>query len=126
MSRRGWIGVDLDGTLAFYEGWKGHTHIGAPIAPMVQRVKNWIEQGVDVRIFTARVACGESEDPQQAEEARAAIQAWCREHLGAELKVTNKKDYGMVELWDDRAVQVQPNSGRAVTELIREIAHNNR
>lgn len=23
MSSRGWLGVDLDGTLAFYDGWKG-------------------------------------------------------------------------------------------------------
>jgi len=36
---RPWIGVDLDGTLAHYDGWKGPTHIGAPIHKMVQRVR---------------------------------------------------------------------------------------
>ena len=38
----GWIGVDLDGTLAHYEGWQGETHIGAPISAMVERVKRWL------------------------------------------------------------------------------------
>lgn len=27
---QGWIGVDLDGTLAEYHGWKGAEHIGQP------------------------------------------------------------------------------------------------
>lgn len=108
----GWIGVDLDGTLAEYDGWKGHEHIGAPIMPMVRRVLDWCNAGRNVRIFTARVACGESEDPTQSEQARVAIVAWCKEHLNRELPVTNKKDYGMIELWDDRCVQVIPNTGK--------------
>lgn len=28
--------------------------------------------------------------------------------------ITNQKDYGMIELWDDRRVQVEPNTGRRV------------
>ena len=40
----GWIGVDLDGTLAEYLGWQGMGHIGEPIAPMVERVKAWLAQ----------------------------------------------------------------------------------
>jgi len=27
---KGWVGVDLDGTLAHYDGWKGADHIGEP------------------------------------------------------------------------------------------------
>lgn len=34
---KGWIGVDLDGTLAEYDGWKGPDEIGAPVEPMVER-----------------------------------------------------------------------------------------
>lgn len=37
MNGGAWIGVDLDGALAHYEGWKGAHHIGAPLAPMVER-----------------------------------------------------------------------------------------
>lgn len=40
------------------------------------------------------------------------IQAWTLEHFGVKLPVTNAKDFGMVELWDDRAIQVEFNTGR--------------
>ena len=43
--------------------------------------------------------------------ARAAIQAWCVEHIGVALPVTNEKDFAMTELWDDRAVGVHRNTG---------------
>lgn len=101
----GWIGVDLDGTLAVYDGWKGADHIGEPIPEMAFRVRKWLADDRDVRIFTAR-ACHI--------EALAPIQAWCVKHFGKELPITNTKDYGMIELWDDRAVQVEPNTGRRV------------
>ncbi len=52
----GWYGVDLDGTLAHYDGWMGPTEIGPPISKMVHRVRRWLAEGRDVRIFTARVA----------------------------------------------------------------------
>lgn len=102
MSGHGWIGVDLDGTLAHYEGWKGDAHIGAPIPAMLARVKRWLEEGRDVRIFTARAHNIAS---------HIAIEAWCERHLGLVLQITATKDYQMVELWDDRAVQVIPNTG---------------
>ena len=57
MSQSGWIGVDLDGTLAKYGSWNGG-QIGDPIPLMVERVKQWIAEGVEVRIFTARVGSG--------------------------------------------------------------------
>ena len=43
MSFSGWIGVDLDGTLAHYDGWKGIEHVGPPIPAMLARVKYWLE-----------------------------------------------------------------------------------
>lgn len=104
----GWIGVDLDATLATYTGWVDESHIGDPIQPMVDRVKHWVENGIEVRIFTARVW----NDPTG--ERRKAIQEWALEHIGYPLEVTNCKDYGMIELWDDRAIQVVPNTGEPV------------
>jgi hypothetical protein len=105
----GYIAVDLDKTLAYYDGWKGKEHIGEPIIYMLSRVKYWIATGKTVKIFTAR-AC----DP----EAIPYIEQWCLEHLGVILPITNIKDYDMEELWDDRAVQVVPNSGQSVQETI--------
>lgn len=102
-----WIGVDLDGTLAEYDGWRGIHHIGEPVPAMVERVKTWIKVGIEVRIFTARVCVDEPERGQVV----GIIRDWCATHIGQTLPVTNIKDFGMVELWDDRAVAVEPNEG---------------
>lgn len=104
--RSGWIGVDLDGTLAFYDHWRGEKHIGDPVPAMVDRVKAWLAQGIEVRIFTARVC-----EEEEATVTRPLIEEWCLKHIGQKLAVTNKKDYSMVELWDDRAVRVAKNMG---------------
>lgn len=112
MSKQGWIAVDLDGTLARYEGWKGVAHIGAPIWPMVERVKGWLAEGREVRIFTARAYPGNS-DSRRIEAANAVhhIERWCEDIFGRKLPVTCVKDYAMVEIWDDRAIRVVPNTG---------------
>lgn len=99
----GWIGVDLDGTLAEYNGWRGPNDIGRPVRRMRVRVVRWLSEGKDVRIFTART-----------QDSYPAIRRWCIKHLGRELPITNVKDYAMVEFWDDRAVQVEPNTGRRI------------
>ena len=52
---RPWIGVDLDGTPAHYDGWKAWNIIGPPIPLMMARVPAWLTEGHEVRIFTARV-----------------------------------------------------------------------
>lgn len=103
MAESGWIGVDFDGTLAVYDGWKGIGVFGDPIQPMVKRVKDWLANGVVVKIFTARWHNG----PEEIE----AIRKWCELHIGEALPVTATKDYAMIELWDDRCVQVEMNKG---------------
>lgn len=110
----GWIGVDLDGTLAEYHGWMGPDHIGAPIMAMVDRVRRWLDKGKDVRIFTARVSAPPSGKADYPARAVKAIHAFCIEHFGRPLVVTNVKDYLMVELWDDRCVQVKYNDGTPI------------
>jgi len=101
----GWIGVDLDGTLAYYDGWKSSSHIGDPIPRMAERVRKWLAKGQEVRIVTARAG---------APELIAPVQAWCLKHFGIELPVTDRKDFGMIALYDDRAVQVEYNTGRII------------
>lgn len=102
---KGWIGIDLDGTLAHYTGWKGIEHIGPPIPAMVLRLRSWLEQGFEVRIMTARAS---------VEEGAAPVKAWLAKHDLPDLQVTCQKDFEMIELWDDRAVQVVSNSGSPV------------
>jgi hypothetical protein len=134
----GWIGVDFDGTLATYEAWVGVAHTGGPVEPMVARVKRWLVAGHEVRIFTARiypiliVTPGEDVsrvfraphpfNGQESELAVRAIQGWCKTHIGQVLSITCVKDYGMIELYDDRAVQVVPNTGELVGRSTRGLA----
>lgn len=103
----GWIGVDLDGTLAQQIPHHGETQIGEPVPRMVKRVQAWLLAGREVRIFTARVAT-----PENKETVVRAIENWCILHIGTRLRVTCKKDRNCIELWDDIAVQVIPNTGK--------------
>jgi hypothetical protein len=76
----------------------------------VQLVKAWLAHGEDVRIFTARV---NPNNPQiDAVDARKAIEVWCELHLGQILPVTYEKDWDMLLLFDDRARQVERDTGR--------------
>lgn len=112
MSESAWIGVDLDGTLAFYDGWSSVDSIGAPLQPMVDRVKGWLAAGKTVKIFTARMhGHGMPIIGGGFQDVKTPIENWCREHIGQALEVTNVKDFGMIELWDDRAIQVESNTG---------------
>ena len=111
--RHGWIGVDLDRTLAHEEGFTDLLTIGDPIPEMVAKVKRAMEEGYEVRIFTARVS---HPDPQLTQQVTVAIQDWCYKNLGVRLRVTNCKDFDMLEMWDDRAVQVEQNTGEFVGE----------
>lgn len=117
----GYVGVDLDGTLALPTGWQPgdpETTIGPPIQRMVRRVKRWLKRGrrfrdgrviTDIRIFTAR-ASRFDEVPGMKE----AIEEWCLQHLGRVLPITATKTYGLVEFWDDRAVRVEFGTGRRI------------
>ena len=111
------MAFDLDGTLAFYGGWRGSEHIGEPIMPMVRLVLQLLAEGHVVKIFTARVSGlrGNPGEPQtEAERSEQLIKAYCLKHIGQELEVTCKKDYGMIRLYDDRCIQVEPNTGRLI------------
>lgn len=102
-----YIAVDLDGTLAYYDKWRGAEHIGEPIPLMLTRVKHWLAEGRCVKIFTARASVPEHVP---------YVKAWLAEHGLPNLEVTNIKDYGMIVLYDDRAIQVEANTGRLIAQ----------
>ena len=117
-----YIGVDLDGTLAYHgETWDG-VSIHAPVPLMLNRVKYWLDQGKNVRIITARLAPTES--PERLEEQAALIKEWCLEHLGQEIPAQSYKCHRMTELWDDRAVQVFRDTGIPLAYLAKAAARS--
>jgi hypothetical protein len=114
LDREGWVGVDLDGTLAEWTDQTSPFHIGAPVPAMVDRVKGWMDTGRRIKIVTARM--GAANDGIDVDVQKKVIQTWLDEHLGSPysrmIEITNQKDLGMLALWDDMAVTVERNSGR--------------
>jgi hypothetical protein len=99
------IAVDLDGTLAHQDPDKPFDpeFIGEPIPRMLSRVKRWLKDGEDVKLFTARAA-----DPKNI----PIIRKWLRKYGLTGMEITNEKDPSMEKFYDDRAVSVEPNTGR--------------
>jgi len=102
----GWIAVDLDGTLAQYDERRGVEWIGPLIEPMLLRVQQWLQSDIEVRIFTARA--GE-------QSLLPALHDWLAQAGLGQLTVTNQKDLDLLQIWDDRAVQVETNTAELLT-----------
>lgn len=116
-----WIGVDLDGTLSHYDEWVNWNVFGEVIEPMRERILKWLAEGIEVRIFTARVGfdadiCYKTGEQFTRAQMVKAIQDWLEANGMPRLAVTHEKDNRMIELWDDRAVQVIKNTGRTLSE----------
>lgn len=93
------IAIDLDGTLS--ESTTDGS-IGNPIKAMVDRVKSWNQDGLEVVIFTARA--GDTSEVRK-------IESWLKNHQLPALNITNVKDSGMVEIWDNLAIRVANDKG---------------
>jgi hypothetical protein len=102
-----WTGVDLDGTLAYYDRMSSYDEVGEAVPAMLALVKKMINNGIRVKIFTARV-----QDPEQL----PIIQKWLKDNGLPELEITNIKDYNMRRLYDDRCIQVERNTGRLIVD----------
>jgi hypothetical protein len=97
----GWIGFDFDGTLVTHE----HPAIGSLVPLMVDLLVKYIVKGHRVKIMTARGG-----DPKEVQKVKNFLVS---EGLPP-LEVTNKKDYQMLLLYDDRARQVITDTGVVV------------
>lgn len=135
----GWIGVDLDGTLARNTG--GIDSIGEPLEPLRTKVEQWCRAGIEVRIVTARVSTnygtvndqGVVHTPEFVSRQYVMIQEWLHKVGLPPLAVVDNKDLHMWCLIDDRAVRARTDTGglcpgcEAECELpkITEIISNN-
>lgn len=134
----GWIGFDLDGTLAKYDKWEGIDKIGEPIKPMVDLIKKLNAEGKKVKILTARVAPRANtetkarpvssplanvspylEKSPELWTAREFIEYWCLSNLGFIPEITHEKDHLMLTMYDDRCKQVVPNKGVIVEDALK-------
>lgn len=137
-----WVGYDFDGTMSYYNANEfSHTEFGNPIKPIIDLVLRDLKRGQHVRVFTARVhpldkCILPNEYVGMAQERKnnkatfvsptasleeldaiagiVAMRRWCIANIGLVLPITNIKDYRMVKLYDDRAVQVVHNEGTLI------------
>jgi len=127
----GWVGVDLDGVLVEWDP-KYLPGLGPPIPSGIALVYRLLNEGREIRIFTARVQANQDEPAWRAEaqrligtsdallwvrDQRDRIDVFCREHFGAPLRITAAKDWKMITCYDDRCVQMVPNTGRSLEEI---------
>lgn len=98
------IAVDLDGTLA---KTTSDGSIGDPIKAMVDRIKDWHDAGREVVIFTAR-----------SETEHRKIDRWLQQNGLPMLNVTNIKSPEFAEIWDNRAVRVEKDTGEICSKCL--------
>lgn len=78
---------------------------------MIEFVKDLVPQNKKIKIFTARAT---------NKDAIPYIKTWLKENDLPEFEITNKKDFGMITLYDDRCIQVITNSGNFIKHKIGE------
>ena len=100
-----YILIDMDSCLAHGEG-RDTDPIGEPYSEIVDLVKQWIRDGQEVRIFTARATTQAGTDN---------VATWLERHELPPLKITNVKDYDCALILDDRARQVK--DGKVIGDI---------
>jgi len=109
----GSIAIDLDGTLAHQDPGAEFDPkvIGDPVPKMLARVKRWLKAGEDVKLFTARASDEKNIPP---------IRKWLDANgLSGITEITNEKTPDIEELWDDRAVGIEANTGKIKSGRLR-------
>ena len=116
-----WYGFDIDGTIADNSAHTfGMGKIGKPVKPMCDLMKKLHAEGRRVKICTARLSDVGS-DPSSQQAVKEHIWKWCDENLGFRPEITDRKDYEMECLYDDRAKQVVRNTGECLEDLYNKL-----
>lgn len=117
-----WMGVDFDGTLHDRSTAVDLNNLGKPVPEMLSLVKQWLAEGMQVRLLTARVADVQKNMPEgmTIEDFKShqikILNEWCLQYIGQILPITCSKDAYMYRLYDDRAVAIERNTGRILGE----------
>lgn len=105
------IACDFDRTLAHYESKKGLSYLGPAIPQMLEKVKDWLNKGYKVSIFTARVSLSGHSQVEMTKQ-KILIQDWLIKNGLPELEITADKQPKFTHFVDDKAIGVEPNTGR--------------
>ena len=109
----------MDATIAFYATW-GDGSIGAPIKPMIRRMKHYIRTGRKVAIVTARVHPSKGlEATEHLHKVRDFLDVQFGKDVSDSIDIRCDKDMHLIALFDDRAESVIPNKGILVREELR-------
>lgn len=108
------IGIDFDGTIAHYDGWKGAASCGEPIAGAKEFLSSLVGMGFLVVIFSARAS---------EFEGRRAIWDWVHQHGLQDLihDVTHEKRYAFMFTVDDRAVSFTGSYSAVLDQLLERL-----
>jgi hypothetical protein len=115
LSREKLIAVDFDGTIAQSMRPYDPRRAGPPLNPddpnsMFNKVKKLVRNN-KVIILTARMNTTEH-TPEQIKYTRRLISGWTKKYFGVSLPCTAEKHHLMEVIYDDRAVGVNPKTGR--------------
>ena len=100
--------VDFDGTLAKQETNGYCREIGEPIFPMIEIIKEELKKGSEVKIFTARASAW-NDNLEKID-----IERFCVKYFGQVLPITAIKEHYIDVYYDDRAIQIEKNTGRII------------
>ncbi len=106
-----WVGVDLDGTLAIRSPERYTGEIGDVIPPIRDLIFDYINDGLEVKIFTARVAQECSVTGRSINQIKELIQDWLQANNLPRLEITCIKDRHCILIYDDKAITVTENTG---------------
>lgn len=99
--------VDLDGTIAQYDGWKGLDHIGDPL-PGAKEFLERLGEKYSIMIYTTR--CNEHFNVEAAHLLRGRVEAWLLKHgLRYDDIYTGQGKPVAIAYVDDRSVMVKEN-----------------
>lgn len=107
------VAIDLDGTLAQYDGWKGVDVIGAPRPGALEFVTRLVAHGFDVVVYTARVQDRKGENGHEPEDVVYLVHQWLGINgFPVEVRVHGSIGKPMAVAYvDDRSVKVPTNPG---------------
>jgi hypothetical protein len=110
MSKNIHIALDFDKTLAYHESNWGISRVGEPIYPMLEKLKEWLDKGYKVSIFTARVSRDKKYEVMK--EQVDFICDFLNKNGLPELPITANKYPYFTHFVDDKAYHVERNTGK--------------